>query len=450
MDTKKLVALALADTLLAGAADLSSMIANTTSALGQKWPWIPSLCKALRRRTRDHFYHFTRMELAELILTHHSFENAWKNQHQHPRIVRYCLQLPVAVEPPAWLAALALPSLATSADLAQWLNVIPSDLDWFADKWRTSPAQPAALHHYRYRWVKKHTGGLRLIEMPKQSLRTIQRRILDRLLNRVPPHSAAHGFRCAHSCVTHAAIHSGKRVVIKMDLKNFFPSIAAARIHALFTKLGYAHSVAGTLTRLCTHRTPNRILNDPAIRATVPAQQHPQFRTPHLPQGAPTSPALANLCTYRLDLRLDALAQSLGARYSRYADDLAFSGDHDLEQAVGRFQAQVAAIAREEGFTIHPDKTRVMHAGTRQQVTGIVVNRHPNIYRSEYDTLKAILTNCIRHGAHSQNRDRHHDYRAFLTGKIAHVRMVNPQRAMRLSQLFEKIVWQEEFVASVP
>jgi len=449
MNDKYHVALALADTMLAGDAKPAGLRQSVSWALGETRPWIAALCRAIRKRTGEHFYHYSREELAALIFKHRGFSNAWTDKGEPPMIRRYCLAPPRAVEKPAWLAALGLPELANAAELAQWLKVTPGELAWYADQWRNDAPAPAALQHYRYRWVEKRSGGLRLIEMPKLRLRAIQGQILRRLLNLVPPHPAAHGFRRAHSCVTHAAQHAGKALVIRMDLKNFFPGIPAPRIHALFAKLGYSHHVAGMLARLCTHRTPSSVFNDPAVRKVLPSPDRIQFRTPHLPQGAPSSPALANLCAFRLDMRLDALAKSLGAAYTRYADDLAFSGGRELESAMDRFHVQVAAIALEEGFAVNTRKTRMMRAGVRQQVTGIVVNRHPNIPRQEFDTLKAMLTNCLRHGPASQNRERRDNYRDYLAGKIAYVHMLNPQRATRLRALFDRIVWPDKSAAAL-
>ncbi len=119
-----------------------------------------------------------------------------------------------------------------------------------------------------------------------------------------------------------------------------------------------------------------------------------------------------------------------------------FSGGRGLERAADRFHIRVAAIALEEGFRVNTRKTRVMREGTRQQVTGIVVNRHANIARGDYDILKATLTNCVRHGPASQNREGRPNFRDYLAGKISYVMMVNPQRAGRLQQLFQAICWQ--------
>jgi hypothetical protein len=162
---------------------------------------------------------------------------------------------------------------------------------------------------------------------------------------------------------------------------------------------------------------------------------------PHLPQGAPTSPALANLCAYRLDCRLVGLAKSAGASYTRYADDLAFSGGAEFEKGVERFSVHVAAIAMEEGFRVHHRKTRIMRQGVRQHLAGMVVNRHLNVARSDFDRVKAILTNCVRLGCESQNRTGHPQFRLHLEGKVSFVEMVNPARGERLRTIFERIQW---------
>jgi hypothetical protein len=141
--------------------------------------------------------------------------------------------------------------------------------------------------------------------------------------------------------------------------------------------------------------------------------------TAHLPQGAPTSPALANLAAFGLDRRLDGLAAALGARYSRYADDLAFSGGLHLRRTRADVGRLVATIAGEEGFRLHPAKTSCRTSAQRQVLAGVVVNRRPNVARKDYDRLKAIVHNAARAGGASQNRLGHPDFRASLEGRVA-------------------------------
>ena len=169
------------------------------------------------------------------------------------------------------------------------------------------------------------------------------------------------------------------------------------------------------------------------------------YSRPHLPQGAPTSPALANLCTYRADCRLTGLAQSVGATYTRYADDIAFSGDGRFERGIERFSTHVAAILMEEGFRVHFRKIRVMRQGVRQHLAGLVINDHPNVMRADFDRLKATLTNCVRFGPESQNRDALPYFRAHLEGRLAFMASINPAKAVRLRKVFFMI----EFVGFI-
>ena len=165
------------------------------------------------------------------------------------------------------------------------------------------------------------------------------------------------------------------------------------------------------------------------------------YRDRHLPQGAPTSPALANLAAYRLDLRLASWVAACGATYTRYADDLAFSGGPDFARTGHRFRRTVLQVILEEGFRPNAAKSRWMTPGGRQHLAGLVVNRLPNVRRDEFDLLKAILTNCVRHGPAGQNRGSHPDFRAHLLGRIAHVSAVHRERGGKLRGLFDRIDW---------
>ncbi len=451
MNAKRAVARGLADAFLAGAMgteamDVQAMQARAAHALGQDWPWLRGLAERVHRRFGAEESRMDRERLAEFIAADADFRAAWQPGDAHPRLRRFFLSAEQMGTPPAPMRSLRLPQLATPGELAAWLELSFNELEWLADCWgneRRGANEP--LRHYVYRWIPKRHGERRLLEIPKSRLRAIQRRIHREILDDIPPHEAAHGFRKHRSCLSYVTPHLKQPVVIRMDLKEFFINVPARRIHALFTSLGFPRGVARYLTALCTNRTPDSIFSqtDPSAGARkIIWQQRKQYQAPHVPQGAPTSPALANLAAYRLDARLAALAQSMGIHYTRYADDLAFSGGTDLANNADRFHVLVCGIALEEGFTLNTRKTRVMRRGVRQQLTGIVLNEHPNVTRAEYDRLKAILYNCVRFGPASQNRAGHRDFRAYLAGKIAHIRSLNARRAARLSALFEQIVWE--------
>ncbi len=343
----------------------------------------------------------------------------------------------------------AVPAITTAPELASFLEVDLDRLDWFADRERRERSTVTeALRNYRYEWVTKRSGSLRLLEAPKPRLKQLQRRVVDAILAPIPPHDAAHGFRAGRSVSTFVEPHVGRPIVLKMDLKDFFATITGARVVSIFLTAGYPERVARLLAGLCTNTVPRAILARAARseadpdRPRGPAVWHAGqlYGTPHLPQGAPTSPALANLAAYRLDARLDALAREVGARYTRYADDLVFSGD-DLARSIHRFSRHVSAIAIEEGFAVQHRKTRLMRRGVSQRVAGVVVNEKINMPRDEYDRLKATLHNCVRLGPHSQDRAGVPDFRAHLAGRVAHVARIHPDRGRRLAELFEQIVW---------
>jgi RNA-directed DNA polymerase len=262
--------------------------------------------------------------------------------------------------------------------------------------------------------LPKRSGGVRLLESPKSNLKALQRRILSGILDRIPAHPAVHGFVKGRSIATFASPHTGKSVLLRLDLQDFFPSFPAARIAALFRTIGYPETVAGLLAGICTNAAPRNLWNTPA-----PAPETRMlYERPHLPQGAPTSPALANLTAYRLDSRLTGLAKSAGAVYTRYADDLAFSGGEPFNLAAARFSIHAAAIALEEGFAVNHRKTRIMRQGVRQQLAGVVVNRKLNLRRADLELLEAVLFNCVRLGPASQNRAAHPNFRAHLEGSV--------------------------------
>ena len=327
-----------------------------------------------------------------------------------------------------------LPAFATPDELADWLQLPTGKVAWLTARFVPGERFTVARSHYVYRWKPKRSGGARLIESPKQLLRSVQTRILREILDRVPPHANAHGFTAERSIRTNALPHCGQTVVVKWDLSDFYATVRFNRVVAIFRSLGYSREAAIWLASLTTTAAPPDLPIDAASMQEVKPYA---FR--HLPQGAPTSPAIANLSAFSLDVRLTGLAQAYGAAYTRYADDLTFSGDDRFARRLQNVIPLVEQVIRSERFHVHPDKRKVLRRGQRQSVAGVVVNDRPNIRREEYDRLKAILHNAARHGAASQNREGHPDFEAHLRGRISHVAMLNPARGERLLRLFERV-----------
>jgi RNA-directed DNA polymerase len=343
-----------------------------------------------------------------------------------------------------------IPSITTCNQLAEWLEVTPRQLDWFTNwkAWnqRASRDGPFASQHYQYAWLsKRRAGTARLLETPKPRLKAIQKRILRGILNHIPAHGAAHGFIRGRSVRTYVEPHVGQAMVLRLDLRDFFPSVRTGRIVAIFRTAGYPEPVAVRLAKLCSNRASDDIWDTfPHYGPVWDRWRHEQlYRQPHLPQGAPTSPSLANLACFRLDCRLSGLARRFDARYTRYADDLLFSGPRSFATRSDSLLTYATAIAMEEGFEVHLRKTRRMPHWQRQQATGIVINQRPNVARDAYDRLKATLYNSARHGPQGENREGVTDFRAHLEGRISYFASVNPARAAKLQALFRQIQWTD-------
>jgi hypothetical protein len=328
-------------------------------------------------------------------------------------------------------------------ELAETLELSEGQLEWLSDvKGLERTVDAERLRNYRYAAVPRRSGLPRLIEAPKLRLKEIQRWILREILDHVPVHGAAQGFIAGRSVIDHARRHSGQPAVLRLDLTDFFASVSAGRVFGVFRLAGYDPAVAHVLTGLTTNAVPGHVwavVKRAAAGAPVPAtfRLGRRLATPHLPQGAPTSPALANLAAFRLDRRLSGLVAGNGLRYSRYADDLTFSGGR-LRRGWTGLEALVAEIARDEGFALNPDKSALRTAAARQQVCGIVVNVTPNVPRTEYDRLKAILHNAALHGPASQGVA---DRRAHLEGRIAWVASLSPARGEKLRRRLDAIDW---------
>lgn len=329
-----------------------------------------------------------------------------------------------------------LPVFHTPEQLAKWIGLPLNKIAWLVH--RFSGGRPAHVTeaHYHFHWVKKRRGGWRLIEAPKRMLKLVQTKILQDLLNQVPVHSNAHGFTVGRSIVTNARPHVGQEVLLKFDLANFYTSVTFARVVAVFRGLGYSREAAIWLGLLTTSAVPGNLgFQDQGPYVIL------SYLRRHLPQGAPTSPAIANLSAFGLDVRLSGLANSYNAKYTRYADDLTFSGPAEFSHGFRTLIPLVEQIIKQERFALNAAKRQVLRSHQRLTVTGVVVNEKPNIARSEYDRLKAILTNCLRFGPSTQNRDQVEDFYSHLRGRIAYVSMLNAARGQTLGEVFARIDW---------
>ena len=437
------IAAGLATAFLVGPFQQAEFLARGTKAIGKRRKWMTRLVEQIVREFGTD-KRPSRTALTRFILRNAGFQAVCD---EDPDLaLAGSRHFVLAMTPQnSWAASWPIPPLATPQQLADWLGITPGELAWFAD---LSSLQRLALDgplsHYGYRWIRKRGGSFRLVESPKARLKQLQRKVLHELIDKIPPHEAAHGFRQGRSICSFVQPHVGRRVILKMDLQDFFPSITQWRVTGLFRCAGYPEEVARLLAGICTNEAPPQVLRSlPECERQRAWQLETLYQTPHLPQGAPSSPGLANLCAYKLDARLAGLARAAGGIYTRYADDLLFSGDDAFARSVKRFYIHAAAIVLEEDFTVNFHKTRIQSQPVRQPAAGLVINSNANIQRDTFDNLKATLHNAARFGPVGQNRGGVADFRDHLGGRIAFVEMVHPARGAKLRRIFERIAWEK-------
>lgn len=288
-----------------------------------------------------------------------------------------------------------LPLISKHTQLASAVNLTVPQLKGLCYKQEVASNIP-----YTHFTINKRNGTPRQIWSPIPRLKFVQRWILENILNNLMTHGAAHGFVRGKSIVTNATVHCNSALLIKLDVKDFFPSVHWRRVKGVFRHAGYPEQIATLLALLCTE-SPRQMVQQNGKTYYVALSDRA------LPQGAPTSPALTNIVCLNLDRRLTGLAEKIGLRYSRYADDLTFSlpanstsiknaaqpSDHN--HLIGQLLGSVHKILQEEGFILNNDKTRVIRMGNQHNVTGMVVNGEgvPRVPRKIKRMLRASLHN---------------------------------------------------------
>ncbi|MBI1250991.1 MAG: TIR domain-containing protein [Alphaproteobacteria bacterium] len=306
--------------------------------------------------------------------------------------------------------------LETVSDIARLLRTHPGQLSWTLYK-----APETA--RYRAFEIPKRSGGMRQIHAPIAHVRDWQTRLAPILQAAYEAHPSAHGFLRERGIMTNARTHVGQRLVLNIDLEDFFPSVNFGRVRGLFMRSPFncGPAAATVLAQICTHRNG-------------------------LPQGAPTSPALSNFAAAALDRRLTRLARDNNLRYSRYADDITFStnqpqfppavaemraGEGDaLKVRAGEALERAVAAA---GFSINHKKVRLQRRSQRQSVTGVVVNARTNLTRQCVRRVRAMLHAWKKYGLEAAGAEHFDRWRGAQANK----------RATTVGRAFRHIVYGE-------
>ncbi|WP_058912537.1 reverse transcriptase family protein [Entomohabitans teleogrylli] len=313
-----------------------------------------------------------------------------------------------------------LPLLPDSLALASAMGISLNELRFLCFQKAVSQ-----VNHYRHFAIAKKTGGERHISAPMPRLKRAQYWLLENVLQRVAVHEAAHGFVAGRSILSNALPHVNKAVVVNLDMENFFPTISYRRVKGVFRHLGYSEQIATEMALLTTEPEVECVTLDDEKWFV---RQGERF----LPQGAPTSPALSNILCRRLDSRLNAMAQKLGFTYTRYADDVTFScagRDGNVQQLLWRCKQ----IIQDEGFRVHPAKTRVMRKPQKQEVTGVVVNEKPSVDKKTLRRFRALLFQIARDGMEGKCWGSG-ELMASVEGYANFVAMIAPEKGIALQK----------------
>ncbi|WP_207514800.1 reverse transcriptase family protein [Longitalea luteola] len=283
----------------------------------------------------------------------------------------------------------------------------------------------SSVSHYRKFYIPKKSGGRRLISAPMPRLKQVQYWILENIFNKIAVHPAVHGFALQRSIISNAQPHIGKEVVVNIDVKDFFPSIHYKRVKGLLQQLGFSEKIAVILALLCTEAVTEEVSIDGKNYFVQKGERV-------LPQGAPTSPAITNILCYQLDKRLQGLAAKNQCSFTRYADDITFSFN-DAATNAQQLVWRIKKILTDEGFTVHPDKIRIMRKGTCQEVTGIVVNEKAGISRKKLRRFRAVLHQLKTKEAETIHWG-HGNLASAVTGYANFVKMVKPVQGAAFQQ----------------
>lgn len=257
--------------------------------------------------------------------------------------------------------------------------------------------------HYHKAKLPKKNGGCRNLSVPDVILKSIQRRIADVLLIHSPTSRYATAYRFGSSTLRNAKHHVGKQVVLKLDILHFFDSIRYSTVKdKAFPEEIYAEPLRILLTMLCYYKDA-------------------------LPQGAPSSPTITNIILYEFDEQLGQRCRERDIAYTRYCDDMTFSGDFEPTEVI-RF---VRTELRKLGFLLNEQKTRIQRPGQQQTVTGIVVNEKPSIPAVYRRKLRQELYYCRKYGIQEHLQKigleiPEETYRMRLLGKVNYVLQAHP------------------------
>lgn len=308
---------------------------------------------------------------------------------------------------------------------------------------------------YRTFRISKHSGGWRTISVPEPEVLAVQSWLNKQVLEKVHPHSRSFAFMPKSSVVKCASEHCGCDWLIKLDVQRFFESISEINVYHVFQSMGYQRLVAFELARICTRlhsktgkvRSQTKWLSNPTKYNTIRAYWSRSIG--YLPQGAPTSPRLANLASYDLDNTIQIIAEDFGLTYTRYADDMAFSASTNFSlKMANSLIKKVYRVMKKYGFKPNTIKTVIAPPGSRKVVLGLLVDQdQPRLTRDFRNKLNrhvwAINKFGFTHHAHHLGFRSVWGFQHHLEGLIAYSKMVQPEFASEIHAKYQEALTKD-------
>lgn len=304
--------------------------------------------------------------------------------------------------------------------------------------------------NYRIFTISKRSGGKRYIHAVTEDLRTTQMFINSEILQKTTPHPSSYAFHPSGGVLECAKAHCGARWLFQYDLSNFFYHISETKVFEIFLKMGYRRLLAFELARICTTTRMPKHLHSHLKWLTKERQEEFKFyrgkKVGILPQGAPTSPMLANLAAFELDESLSAVAQQYGLTYTRYADDLTFScGDDKLDSiSIKKIHRAIVSSIVKNGFLVNESKHRIARPGSKKIVLGLLVDGDkPRISRETYKRIDRLLYAVEKFGyeavATHENLDSPIGLYNHIQGLLGFVKSTDTERWAEFKRKFDAI-----------
>ena len=315
---------------------------------------------------------------------------------------------------------------------------------------------------YNYFKLRKRNGTYREIMSPAKDLKYIQKWILENILVKFPLKDSCKGFRKSISIYDNAKVHENSEIILKVDLLKFYDTITEKRVYGAFKAMGYVENLAYSLAKICTARHQASYWNGFDENSKQLLSKFIVNKPPILPQGAPTSPMLANIIATRMDFKFEQLSQKMNFRYSRYADDLTFSIQKD---GILPSLKLITRIINKEDFFVNISKTKYMKKGCKQYVTGLTTTNGVNISKKYRKEIAEHIFYCKKFGVEEHLKRKVEDFQKnilevnleerkkdfqkynnftfhdWLYGHLCFIKSVNPDASKKMLEDFNKINW---------